>query len=473
MEKVEKKKEFQFPETIALLFFLICVAAILTVILPAGEYDTVKVGKMTRVVAGTYHAVTQAPQGPFAVLNAVVTGFQRASVLFAMVLFTGSAVHMMQKSGAVEVAFRSVGGQRDSQNLGKIVFIIMAFMSVGGATGVFANPTVALIPIGMVLAKTMGLDAAAGFMIISLGAYSGFNVGWANPSTLGVAHPIAELPVFSGMSVRFLFHGVNFVLNYLLVMKYIKGIQKDPTTSLCYQEGMKPEEYMGAQEGESFESAGKLNGKQKFCLAVMILAIVAIMTGAVVAKWGNQQIAAIMFLAVILQGAALGLGVNGTTKAFIEGCKPMLNAGFIIAFANAISVILKDGHILNTIVYYLSIPIGSFGPVIGAILMFWANLFINLFIPSGSGQASAVMPLMVPLADLTGITRQVAVQAFQFGDGLSNCIVPTAGTIMGSLGIAGIAYNRYAKWFAPFLLLQSILASVALAVLQLAGWTGL
>ena len=202
---------------------------------------------------------------------------------------------------------------------------------------------------------------------------------------------------------------------------------------------MKPEEYMGAQEGESFESAGKLNGKQKFCLAVMILAIVAIMTGAVVAKWGNQQIAAIMFLAVILQGAALGLGVNGTTKAFIEGCKPMLNAGFIIAFANAISVILKDGHILNTIVYYLSIPIGSFGPVIVAILMFCANLFINLFFPSGSGQASAVMPLMVPLADLTGITRQVAVQAFQFGDGLSNCIVPTAGTIMGSLGIAGIA----------------------------------
>lgn len=114
-----------------------------------------------------------------------------------------------------------------------------------------------------------------------------------------------------------------------------------------------------------------------------------------------------------------------------------------------------------------------FGPVVGAILMFWANLFINLFIPSGSGQAAAVMPLMVPLADLTGITRQVAVQAFQFGDGLSNCIVPTAGTIMGSLGIAGIAYNRYAKWFAPFLLLQSILASIALGVLQVAGWTGL
>ena len=277
MEK--KEKQFVFPETIALLFFLICVAAILTVVLPAGEYDTVKVGKMTRVVAGTYHAVAQSPQGPFAVLNAVVTGFQRASVLFAMVLFTGSAVHMMQKSGAVEVAFRTLSAKGGAQNLSKIVFVIMAFMSIGGATGVFANPTVALIPIGMILSKTMGLDAAAGFMMIYLGAYSGFNVGWANPSTLGVAHPIAELPVFSGMPVRFVFHGVNFVLNYVFVMKYIKSIQKDPTKSLCYQEGMAVSEYMGAQDGETFESAGKLNLTQKTCLGVMVLAIIAIMTG--------------------------------------------------------------------------------------------------------------------------------------------------------------------------------------------------
>jgi uncharacterized ion transporter superfamily protein YfcC len=464
-------KKREFPQTIALLFFLICFAALLTYILPAGEFDTVKAGKLTKVVAGTYHRVAQSPQGAFAALNAVVLGFQRASILFAMILFTGSAVHMMQKSGAVEVAFRSFSTGNTS-NISKIVFVIMLFMSIGGATGVFANPTVALIPIGMVLSKSIGLDVASGFMMIYLGAYSGFNVGWANPSTLGVAHPIAELPVFSGMTMRFGFHAVNFILTYILIMRYIKTIQKDYTKSLCYNEGMTREDVMGGGNAK-VESASPMTGTQKFCLGVMILSIVAIMTGAIVAKWGNQQIGAIMFLAVILQGAAQKLGVNGTTKEFLEGCKPMLNAAFIVGFANGISVILRDGHILNTIVYYLSIPIGMFGPVIGAILMFWANLFINLFIPSGSGQAAAVMPLMVPLADLTGITRQVAVQAFQFGDGLSNCIVPTAGTIMGSLGIAGIAYNRYAKWFAPFLLFQSILASIALAVLQMAGWTGL
>ena len=165
-------KAKEFPQTVALLFFLICFAAVLTWILPAGEFDTQKVGNVTRVVAGTYHAVKQTPQGPFAVLNAVVIGFQRAAVLFAMVLFTGSAVHMMQKSGAVEVAFKSLTTGGKTANLGAIIFVIMAFMSVGGATGVFANPTVALIPIGMVVAKTMGLDAAAGFMMIYLGAYS-------------------------------------------------------------------------------------------------------------------------------------------------------------------------------------------------------------------------------------------------------------------------------------------------------------
>lgn len=472
MKEGEIMKKREFPQTCALLFFLICFAALLTWILPAGEFNTVKAGNLTKVVAGTYHTVKQSPQGPFAVLNAVVLGFQRSAILFAMILFTGSAVHMMQKSGAVEVAFRSFSSN-SSGSISKVVFVIMAFMSVGGATGVFANPTVALIPIGMVLAKSMGLDYPAGFIMIYLGAYSGFNVGWANPSTLGVAHPIAELPVFSGMTMRLGFHAVNFILSYLFVMKYINNIKKDYTKSLCYEKGLEASIIMGISGEEAVEDKGKLTTTQMICLGIMIAAIVCIMVGAVVAKWGNQQIAAIMFLAAILQGITLKMGVNGTTKEFIEGCKPMINAAFIVGFANGISVVLKDGHILNTIVYYLSIPIGMFGPVIGAILMFWANLFINLFIPSGSGQAAAVMPLMVPLADLTGITRQVAVQAFQFGDGLSNCIVPTAGTIMGSLGIAGIAYNRYAKWFAPFLLLQSILASIALAILQLIGWTGL
>ena len=461
-----------FPHTIALLFFVICFAAILTWILPAGQFDTEKIGNTTRVIAGTYHSVDQSPQSFWNVLNAVVLGFQKASVLFCMILFTGSAVHLLEKSGAIEIAFQSIASGKKT-NDAMIVLPIMLFMSIGGAVGVFANPTVALVPIGIMLAHAIGLDAATGFMIVYLGAYSGFNVGWANPSTLGIAHPIAELPLFSGMSVRVIFHVVNFILNFAFVMMYIFHIRTDYTKSLVYEAGMSKHEVMGLREDGKLNHTATLNVTQWICMLTMVASIAAIMIGSVIAKFGNQQIAAVMFLAVIIQGTAQGLGVNGTTKAFLEGCKPMQSAAFIVGFANGISIILANGNILNTIVYYISIPISKAGPILGSILMFWANLIINLFIPSGSGQAAAVMPLMVPIADLAGITRQVAVQAFQFGDGLSNCIVPTAGTIMGSLGIAGIAYNRYAKWYFPFLLIQCILASAALAILQTIGWMGI
>ena len=151
----------------------------------------------------------------------------------------------------------------------------------------------------------------------------------------------------------------------------------------------------------------------------------------------------------------------------------MVNAAFIIGFANGISVILASGNILNTIVYWLSIPMSGMGSILGANFMFVANLFINLFIPSGSGQAAAVMPLMVPVADLAGITRQVAVQAFQFGDGFSNCLFPTAGTLMGSLAIAKTDWTKYAKWLMPLLGCQVILSFVSLTILQSIGWTGL
>ena len=136
-------------------------------------------------------------------------------------------------------------------------------------------------------------------------------------------------------------------------------------------------------------------------------------------------------------------------------------------------MILASGNILNTIVYWLSIPMSGMGSILGANFMFVANLIINLFIPSGSGQAVAVMPLMVPVADLAGITRQVAVQAFQFGDGFSNCLFPTAGTLMGSLAIAKTDWTKYAKWLMPLLGCQVILSFVSLTVLQSIGWTGL
>lgn len=300
-----------------------------------------------------------------------------------------------------------------------------------------------------------------------------FNIGWANPSTLGVAHPIAGLPVFSGMGVRIIIHVINFIMTYVFVVMYMKKIRKDPTKSLNYEPGMSASQFMGLQEESDTQSlGGRMTLPQIIALFSTLGTIVVVVIGSVQFGWGNAQFAAVFLLVAIIIGLTGGYGIDGTTKEFIAGCSKMVNAAFIVGFANAISVVLGNGNILNTIVYYLSLPLAQVGPVLGSVLMMIINTVINLFIPSGSGQAAVVMPLMVPAADLTGITRQVAVQAYQFGAGFADCVIPTAGTLMGSLGIAGIAWNRWVKSYAPLLALQFVFATIMLIILQTIGWNG-
>ena len=465
------KKKFEIPTTCALLFMLLLFCAVLTWIIPAGAYDTEKVGNTNRVIAGTYHVIESTPVGPWAAIMAVTGGFYKAAKLMVMVMFCGGAVEILEKSGAISAAFGKLASNKN-MNVNLLVFILMAFMSIGGAAGVFANPVVALVPIGVILMRNLGYDAFAGFLLVYMGAYSGFNVGWANASTIGTAQPIAELPIFSGFSVRVILNVINFAICYFFTIKYMKTIKANPKKSLNYEEGLSVHEYMGGGKAEDM-TTGQMTWQHTLSLLGLVGAIAAICVGSIKFGWSYDQMAATFFILAVAGGLINGMGINGTTKVFIAGCAKMTNAAFIVGFANGVGIVLTNGQILNTIVHWLSIPMQSMGSVLGANFMFFANLLINFLIPSGSGQAAAVMPIMVPMADLAGITRQVAVQAFQFGDGFSNCIYPTAGTLMGSLALAKTDWAKYAKWFLPLLGCQIILSCASLTILQSIGWTGL
>lgn len=471
-----QKKKFQMPTTCALLFMLMIVCAIMTWIIPAGAYDMVKVGKLNKVVPGTYHVIASAPQGPWALVSAVVQGCIKASKLMFMTMFCGGAVELLQKTGSIEAAFSKISSKKNL-NTKVLVFAIMLFMSIGGAAGVFANPVVALIPIGIILAKSLGYDAFTGFLLVYMGAYSGFNVGGFNPSSVGTAQSVAELPIFSGLFAREVIHVINFIMCYLFTLKYMAHIKKDPTHSLNYEEGLEPSQYMGMSSMEAENGSQQkeivMTAGHTISLIALVGAIICILIGSTKFKWSFNEISTSFFVVSLITGFANKLSINETTKTFIAGVGKMANASLIIGFANGVGIILTNGKIFSTIVYWMCIPLSMFGPVIGANLMFVANLLLNFLIPSGSGQAVAVMPLMTPVADLIGITRQVAVSAFQFGDGFSNCIFPTAGTLMGSLAIAKVDWLRYAKWFLPWIGAQCVLSVIALTVLQLMGWTGL
>ncbi len=472
-EAVAKKKGFKIPHIFAFLFMIVMVVSVLTYIIPAGEYERNKItlenGKtQVRVVPNSYKEIPQNPQGPLTVIPALVKGFTQGGSMIFMIFFCGAAVFILEKTGTVNVLFqrivRKVKGREHYA-----IFIIMFLMSMGGATGALANTTLALIPLGMVLSRALGYDNVVAFCMVYLGAYAGFNVGWGNVFTVGIAHNIAELPEFSGFEVRVLFHIVNFILTYGFVMLYVKRIKADPTSSLNYEEGMQPIDYIGST-GNTEGEVENMTIKHILCSIVTVLGFGGIIYGSMAWGWGVPQFSAIFLAMSIFCGLFGGLGVDGTAENFVKGCATMVTGAFILGIARAVSVVMSEGKILDSVVFYLSESIVGFGPVVGANLVFLLNVVVNFFVTSGSGQAVAVMPLMVPLADLLGITRQVAVQAFQFGDGFSNCIFPTAGTLMSALAMTKIPYGKYVKWYLPFIAIQTIFAFIALTVLQSIGW---
>ncbi len=468
----EERKKIWAPNVYSLLFLLVVAAAVLTWIIPAGSFERVTEGNVTEVVPGTFQLIESSPQTPWDIIQAIVSGFKNQISLILMILFVGAAVNMLAATKAINSIFtrlaKAVKGKEEIA-----ILCVMAFMSLGGATGVFGNVTLVLIPIGIFLSQAMGFDKTLGFFMIFFGSFSGFNIGWANAGVLGIAQSIAELPIFSGLEMRLLFHAINFALSYGFVILYLKQIKKDPMKSLNYKPGMDPASIMGDADAAAEMESVVVTKRQIASMAAMFGGLLVVVFGALNYKWGADKITSVFMVVSILIGLISYGDLNDALSSFIKGCSTVVMAAFIVGFANGITVVMQNGQILDTLVYYLSIPINQFGPVVGAVLMYIADVIISLFISSGSGQAAAVMPIMIPIADLTGITRQVAVQAFQFGDGFTNCIVPTVGTLMGGLGFAGVAYGRYLKKAMPLIIVQIILALGAIIILQSIGWTGL
>ena len=258
----------------------------------------------------------------------------------------------------------------------------------------------------------------------------------------------------------------NITFLYIVAMLYYRKIRKDPTKSLNY----------GSEFRSSFEISAEadhtMTKRQVATVVVFLLGVILCVALTISCKWNAQKIASYFFGMMIVTGLVSGFTMNEIADKFIKGCKHMIYASFITGLASAIAVILRQGQVLDTIVYVLSIPLNKVGAVAGAGLMVVVNVIVNIFIPSGSGQAAVMIPLMTPIADLVVITRQVAVQAFQFGDGLCNLLTPLNGPMMGCLAMVGISFPKYIKWAFKYLMMNIGAAIVITMVLQTVGWTG-
>jgi uncharacterized ion transporter superfamily protein YfcC len=452
----------QMPHTLVLLFAIMALALIATWTLPQGAFETQVVNGRTVVIPGTYTvAAERVALPPWTLLTAVPRAMGEAQIIIFFLLIVGGTVQVLRTTGTIDAllgaTLRTIGHS--------------PLLLIGLGTGLFAigssllGMSLEYIPfagllVTLCLAMRMDAMTAVGIMVVGYGI--GYGTAILNPYTILVAQPIAGVELLSGTWYRVLLFVPFVAVGIHHVWSYSRRVQRDPAHSLVHG--------IGGVEHEAKTGYPDLTPRHKALALLSLAAVAGMVYGISVHRWYLIEVGAIWLALGMLAGPVGHIGVNETAKRFGEGVAGIAAVALLVGFARAISLILEQGQVLHTIVHGLSLPLQRVGPEVASVGMLLIQSVLNFFIPSGSGQAFATMPIMAPLADVVGVTRQVAVLAFQFGDGFTNMIVPTNVVLMAILGLVGIPYDRWFRFCWPLMLKLMALAAVALVVAVLIGY---
>ena len=456
---VTKKKKFKMPHIYVLLITIIIICAIASWILPAGEFDrALNDAGREMVVPGTYHIIESTPVGFFTLVQSIYNGTVDAAGVTFFVFISYASIGLIIASGAFNGLVASMLRILKGSARAVIIPVFITLIGCASSTiGVFEE-MFPFIPIFVGIAIAMGYDAIVGLAIVALGTGLGYSGAVMNPFTVGMAQSIADVPQMSGAGYRIICHIILIAVASFFVIRYALKIQADPTKSLVNGDDFSSL----AMDSDHIENK-PFGIREKLVLATLVAGIVVIVWGTKAKGWYFAELSAVFLLMGLVSGFIMGWGPNEIAEKVAKSFSEIAVACMMIGIARGILVVLQAGHIIDTIVYYLSIPLSNLPGAISAIAMFLVQTGINFFIPSGSGQAVTSMPIMAPLADLIGISRQSAVLAFQFGDGLSNIAWPTAMTPI-ICGIAGVKIEKWWKWFVPIFIALVITQSILMAV---------
>lgn len=444
-----------------MLFMIIVVVTILTYIVPAGQYQYV-LDEATgyNVVDGSSFAyVDQSPVNPFRLFVAIQEGFINGAQIIFLILFGYFWVYSVMQTGAFTAMINTLlnGKAKDSKLFVPICMLVFAL--AGSTYGEFET-VYGLIPVFVALAIALGYDALVGLCMCGMAVAVGFASATTNPFTIGIAQTFGQLPMFSGLAYRWIIFVVFYLVSVALVMRYALKIKKDPTKSLLY--GM---DYSAFQV-ERDENM-KFTAKHKIIMIGMVITVGTIVYGSLKRGWYINEMSGVFIISGILSSIVGGKRAEGICKDLITSLSEMTVAMVVVGMSRAILVIMQNGVIIDSVIHGMNSLMDGLPAWGTGIAMLIVQNILNFFIPSGSGQAAAIMPIMIPLADLSELNRQIAVLAYQFGDGFSNLLWPTAScTIM--CGIAKIPMGKWYKFFLPifavFFVLQIIFIVIAVAM---------
>ena len=442
--KLDEKKKFHLPHIFIILFFIVLLCAILTWIIPAGEFDRVEneSGRMV-VVPGTWHEVDASPVGPFTFFQAFFNGMVNAGEIVFFVFIAFASVSFIIKSGAFDglvVVLMKIFKGKSSVI---IIPIFMALFGLGSSTVGMFEEWVPFIPIFAAIFIGIGYDAVVGLAVVALGAGMGYSGAVMNPFTVGVAQGIAEVDYMSGAGFRIICHIAMIIVGAGLTMRYALKVKADPTKSLVYGD-----DFSALVTGNVDGQEKEFGLKQKLVLIDLLAAIIVIVVGVKVKGWYFAEISAVLLIMGIIAAIIMRESLDEIGNSFAKGFQEACTSAMMIGIARATLIVLQAGNIIDSVVYGLSLPLSHLPNWLSSIAMLIMQTVLNFFIPSGSGQAAVSMPIMAPMADLLGLTRDTAVLAYQFGDGLSNIVWPTAfAAIMA--GLAGVKLEKWWKFIFP------------------------
>jgi uncharacterized ion transporter superfamily protein YfcC len=467
---------FKIPHVFVLLTGIIFFCSLLTYSIPSGSYDRekriIKGIERDIVLPGTYKTLKKtitlnsifwgtatpeevAPVSLNGFLSAIPHGMEKSADIIFFIFIIGGVFGILQQTGVITSFIQKlldIFGDRAIL----LTITLMTVLAIGGSTLGMGEEFIPLVPLFLIVSKKLGFDRIYGLALVMLAADIGFAAATTNPFTVNVAQGIAQLPLNSGLLFRILFLIGCLILTFLYLIRYGNKVKKNPKLS-----------FMGADDFNDIETSFRDHKFKKRHMAIMasgILIFCYLLYSVQFRNWWMAEMAGgfllIGYSAVFISRISLATA----SAAFVNGMRDMVLAALVVGFARGVEVVLQEGMILDTLIYYASSLLYYFPKIIAAEGMLVIQSCLNLFIPSGSGQAMVTMPIMTPLADVLSLTRQTAVFAFTCGDGFSNTIIPTSGTLMAMLSLAKIPYEKWLRFMLPLFLLLMIFSGIFLAI---------
>ena len=464
-------RTFRMPHTLVIVGTLVVLVLALSWMVPSGTYQRIEKDGRQITVPGTYHQIEKVRLGPQWLMIAPIKGFADGAMIISFLFLIGGAFNVIQETGIIHFVIRRLTiALRSRPWLEKLLIpVMMIVFSLGGSIFGMGEETIPFILIFVPLALSLGYDSIVGVAIPFLGAAAGFAAAFFNPFTVGIAQGLAGLPLYSGFGYRVATWCIGTAVMIAWVMVYAARVKKNPQSSIVYELDRSRDRSAWQADGEAQPHAESWTTRRTLVLLLFMTSMAILIWGILEKQWFIEEIGALFLAMGLLMGIVAGLRGDDVARHFVTGAKDMVGVALIIACGRALLIIARESAVLDTMLYYSANVVAPLPPVVAAFVMFAVQAVINFFLHSGTAQAALTMPVMTPLADLVGVTRQTTVYAFQLCE-FVNPILPTSAVTMGVLGMARIPWEKWARWFFPLMIVLIVLSLLLLIPPVLVHW---